>query len=91
MKNLRKYPQNILLLLFFLLVCIVIIFLIKESTSFSFIKQKEQVTNNVSLPSLSKFKLNGRLILGNNTNPLSEEQLDGSGTIKFNLLNGDLK
>ncbi|MDD3013835.1 MAG: hypothetical protein PHC34_09055, partial [Candidatus Gastranaerophilales bacterium] len=42
-------------------------------------------------PSLSKFKLNGRLILGNNTNPLSEEQLDGSGTIKFNLLNGDLK
>jgi|GEM_PF-3410860 len=91
MKNLRKYPQNILLLLFFLLVCIVIIFLIKEYSLFNFIKQKEKTASNVSIPSLVKFNLKNTLILGNNTNPLSVENLYGTGAIDFNLLNGDLK
>jgi len=91
MKNLRKYPQNILLLVFFLLVCVIIIFLIKEYSSFCFIKQNVKTANIISMPSLVKFKLNNKLILGNDTNPLSVEQLDGSGAVDFNLLNGDLK
>lgn len=91
MKNLRKYPQNILLLLVFLFVCIVLIFFIKEYTSFSFIEPKEKPASNSSLTSLAKFKLTNKLTLGSSLSPLSVENLDGTGAIDLNLLNGDLK
>jgi hypothetical protein len=91
MKNLRKYPQNILLLLVVLIACIVIIFLIKEYIPMNIIKTSKIQTDKLTLPSSARFKLNNSLILGSSSKPLAEEILEGSTKIALNSLNGDLK
>lgn len=91
MKNLRKYPQNILLLLVVLIACIVIIFLIKEYIPMNIIKTSKIQTDKLTLPSSARFKLNNNVILGSSNKPLAEELLEGNAKIALNSLNGDLK
>lgn len=91
MKNLRKYPQNILFLLVFLFICIAIIFFIKEYDFKKVINTNEIKINSPSFPYSVQYKLSNKLILGSIASPLAIEVLEGNVKVLLNNFNGDLK
>lgn len=91
MKNLRKYPQNILFLIVFLLLCIAVIFIIKEYALNKALNTGETRNTSLTFPSKFNLKLNNKLILGSISTPLANDVLEGDAKISLNKSNGDLK